>query len=109
MVFGKPFPLHRDLRVGPIDFAEVIGRKFDVNRPQGLLQTLQLPGTRYRDDPWLLGEQPGERDLSGCRFLTSCDVAEQINHCLIFFPGLLSKARARGGSSLLLLPKGRSA
>ena len=46
-----------------------------------------------RDDPRLLGQQPGERDLRGRRFLPFPDAAEQINQGLIRLQSLRRKAR----------------
>ena len=54
---------------------------------------VQLRGARDRNDPRLLGKQPGERDLSRCRLLPFCDLAKQINQGLIRFPSLRRKAR----------------
>src|SRR3982751_126231 len=44
---------------------------------------MQLRGARDRNNPRLLGEQPGERDLSRCRLLPFGDAAEQIDQGLI--------------------------
>ena len=54
---------------------------------------MQFRGAGNRNDPRLLGEQPGERDLSRCRFLPFRDRCQQIDQRLIRFPSLRRKAR----------------
>src|SRR6266478_1414031 len=71
---------------------EVVGGEFDCNCSKVLVQTRQLSRARDRNDPWLLGEEPGERDLSRCRLHPSYDVAEQIDDLLVGLPGIGSKA-----------------
>ncbi len=56
------------------------GRQFDCRGSDVLFEAMQLRGARDRNDPRLLREQPGERDLSGSRFLALRDAAEQIDH-----------------------------
>ena len=80
-------------RYGAFDLTEIVGRKFDCSRSDVLLQAMQLRGARDRNDPRLLGQQPGERDLSRCRLLPFCDLAKQIDQGLIRFPSLRRKAR----------------
>ena len=46
-----------------------------------------------RNDPGLLRQQPGERDLGRRRILSLCDLAKQIDQRLIRFPSLRRKAR----------------
>jgi hypothetical protein len=65
MLFGVARPLHRDLGSRAIDLAEVVERQFNVNRSEVLFEAMQLRGARDGDDPRLLCEEPGERDLSG--------------------------------------------
>ena len=66
---GQSVALQLELRGGHIDPPEVVGGKFDTNRAEVLLQTREFRGARDRDDPRLLGQQPGERDLRGGRLL----------------------------------------
>src|SRR4029434_10284067 len=54
---------------------------------------MQLRGARDWNNPRLLGEQPGKRDLSRCRLLPFRDPAKQINQSLIRFASLRRKAR----------------
>ena len=92
-VLGVPGPLHRDLRGRGLDLAEVVGRELDVGRPEVLVQAMQLRGARDRDDPRLLGEQPGERDLGRRRLLASRDLAEQVDQGLVRLDRLRREAR----------------
>ena len=92
-VFGVPSSLHRDLGSGAVDFPQIVGRQFDRNGPDIFLQPVRLRGPGDRNNPGLLGKQPGERDLSGGRFLPFRDPGQQIDHCLIRFPSLRRKAR----------------
>jgi hypothetical protein len=55
--------LYRVLGNRALDVAEIVRREFDCHRSDVLVQALQLPGARYRDNPRLLGKQPGERYL----------------------------------------------
>ena len=55
--------LHRDLGNRALDVAEIVGGEFDVSRSDVLVEAAQLRGAGDRNDPRLLGKQPGERDL----------------------------------------------
>ena len=92
-LLGVPGPLHRDLRGGGLDLAEVVGRELDRGGPEVLVQPMELRGARDGDDPGLLGEQPGERDLGGRRLLPLGDAAEQVDQGLIRLQGLGREAR----------------
>src|SRR5215831_7945085 len=54
---------------------------------------MQLGSAWDWNNPWLLNKQPGKGDLSRRRLLPFCDLAEQIDHSLIRFPGFRRKAR----------------
>src|ERR1039457_3063577 len=54
---------------------------------------MQLCGAWDRYHPRLLGQQPGERDLSGCRLLPFPDAGEQIDQGLIRLESLRREAR----------------
>src|SRR5260370_33969561 len=45
------------------------------------------------NDPRLPRTQPRKRDLSRCRLLAFCDLAKQMNQCLIRFSRFRRKAR----------------
>src|SRR5580658_3038111 len=86
-------PLHRDLRGGAIDLAEVLRQKLDLGGPDVLLQATQLRGARNRNHPWLLRQDPGERDLGRGRLLPLRDPAEQIDQGQVRPPVLRREAR----------------
>jgi hypothetical protein len=94
-LFGVARPLHRDLRSGGIDLAEIVGRKLDGRRSDVFLEPVKLRGARDRNDPRVLGEQPGERNLRRSGVLASRNPAKQIDQCLIGFPGFRREARQR--------------
>jgi hypothetical protein len=51
-------------RVGGVgDLGEVVGGELHIGGADVLLESMQLAGPRHRHDPWLLREQPGQRDL----------------------------------------------
>src|SRR3989442_11394985 len=56
---------------------------------------MQLRGAWDWNNPRLLGQQPCQRDLSGCRLLPLTDFAEQINQSLIRLERLRREARER--------------
>ena len=90
---GVASPCTVILRGGGVDVTEIVRRKFDGDRPDVLLQAMQLRGAWNRDDPRLLSEQPRQRDLGGCRLLPFCDAAEQIDQRLVRLEGLRREAR----------------
>src|SRR6266403_3921607 len=91
--FRVPSPLQRNLRDGALDFAEIFRREFYGSCADIFFQARQLGRARDRNNPRLLSQQPSQRDLSRCRLLLFCELAKQINHGLICFPSLWSKAR----------------
>ena len=91
--FGVPRALDRNLRGGVVDFAEVVRRERDGNGSDVLVEALPLPGAGDGHDPRLLGQQPGERDLGGCRLLPLGDPLQQLDQGLIRLPGLRREAR----------------
>src|SRR5256885_9541227 len=54
---------------------------------------MQLSRARDGNDPWLLRQQPGKRDLSRRRLFLLCEPADQINQRVIGFPVLRGKTR----------------
>ena len=88
-----PRAFGRDLRGGAVDLAEVVGRELDVGRGDVLLQAVQLRRAGDRDDPRLLGEQPGERDLRGRCVLPFRDPGQQLDEGAIRLPGVRVEAR----------------
>jgi hypothetical protein len=74
-VLGVPRSLHLDLRGDALDLAEIVGRQLDGGCSEVLVEAFQPPSARDRDDPGLLSEQPGERDLAWRGFFRSPIVA----------------------------------
>jgi hypothetical protein len=68
---------------GALDLAKIVRRKLEVRGPDVLDQALQLRGPGDVDDPGLLGQQPGERDLCRGRLLPRRDPGQQIDQGLI--------------------------
>src|SRR5882672_10313784 len=81
-VFRVPSPLDSDLRSSGLDVTQIVGRQFDGGRCDVLLQSPELRGAGDWHNPWLLGQQPRERDLRRCRLLPFSDRAEQIDQAL---------------------------
>src|SRR5258706_368162 len=63
-VLGVAGALQRDLGGRGLDVMEVLGRQLQVDASDVLLQPRELSRARDRNDPRLLSEQPGKRDLS---------------------------------------------
>jgi hypothetical protein len=91
-VLGVASALHRDLRGGGLDLAEVIGRQLRVDGADVLVETLQPAGAGDRDDPGLLGERPRQGDLRGGGVLACGDRAEQVDQGLVRLAGLGGEA-----------------
>src|SRR5262245_40915693 len=85
--------MHCDLGGSAVDLLQIAGRQFDGLRAKVLVQAMQLRGARNGNDPRLLGQEPGERDLSRGRLLPFSDLAKQINQGLIRSPSLRREAR----------------
>src|SRR5271165_4956200 len=54
---------------------------------------MQLGRTRNRNDPRLLRQQPGQRDLGRRHLLLFCELANQVHYSLIRLPVFRSKSR----------------
>src|SRR5829696_5589789 len=85
--------LYRDLRKRALDVADIVGGEFDVSRSDVLLQAFQLRSTGDRNDPRLLGKQPGDRDLGTRHLLLGCDFAEHLDQGLVRLSSLRREAR----------------
>src|SRR2546429_5421326 len=70
----------------------MVGRQLNGRCSDVLLEPVQLCGARDWNDPRLLGQQPRERDLGGCRLLPSCDPGQQIDQDQIRPPILRREA-----------------
>ena len=68
------FALDLDRGAGLLDLIEIVSREFDVSGFEILFQTAELGRSRYGDDPGLLRQQPGKRDLRRRRLLALADL-----------------------------------
>src|SRR5262249_13534700 len=92
-VLRVPCPLHCYLGGGSFDLTKIVGVKFDRDRSYVFVEAMQFGRTRDRNNPRLLRQQPGERNLGWSRLLSLCDLAQQFNQGLICFHCLRRKAR----------------
>jgi len=76
-------------------FTESSGVSLIGTAPMFFLQAMQLRGCPGSAQSRLLGQQPRERDLGRCCFLSFCDSAEKINQGLI----RLERLRREAGES----------
>ena len=81
---------------GCVDVAQVIRCELHVGRADVLLESIQSAGARDGDDPRLLGEQPGERNLCTSRVLPRADVREEVDQCLVRLERVWREARPTG-------------
>jgi chorismate mutase len=85
--------LYRDLGNRTLDVVEIVGGEFDASRSDVLVEAVQLRGTGDRNDPRLLGKQPGDRDLGTRHPLLGCDFAEHLDQRLVRLSSLRREAR----------------
>ena len=78
-LFRVASALDRDLRGCGPQFAEFVRRKLDVNSSDVFFEPMQLGGAWDWHNPWLLRQQPSERDLRRCHFLLLGESANQID------------------------------
>ncbi len=93
--FGIAVAEHLDGLGGGFDVAQVVGRQLDRGRADILLQAMQLGRARNGNDPGLLRQQPGERDLGRRRLFSRGDRGEKIDQRLIGLERLGREARQR--------------
>src|SRR5262245_6622399 len=82
----------RDGGNSAVDLPQIVFGEMDLDRADVLLQSLDLATTRNRNDPRLLRQEPGERDLCRRRLFLRSDPGQQVNHGLIGFDGLWREA-----------------
>jgi hypothetical protein len=73
---GVPLPLQRNPGSGAFNLAEIALGEFDISCRHVFLQAMELRRSWNRNDPRLLGQEPGECDLGGRRVLALSDAAE---------------------------------
>ena len=103
---GVAIPLHGDFRNGVLDVPAIVGRELDRRRADVLFEAVELGGAGDRDDPWLLRQQPGERDLRGRHALLAPDLFQETDHGLVRLAGL--RREARQGAAIVVAAEGRS-
>ena len=79
-----------------IKLAPFFGGEFHVFRFQILFETLQLGGSRDRNDPRFLSKHPGKRDLGRSRSFPLTEFVEQIHQDPVCFHRLWGEARQGG-------------
>ena len=80
-------------RRGALNIAQIVLRELDAERAEVLVQALQFARTGNGHDPRLLSQQPGQRDLGGCRVLPLGGGLEQVDQRQIRFPCLRGESR----------------
>jgi hypothetical protein len=86
--FRVPGALNCDLCGGSVEFPEIVRGEFDGNRSDVLFQPFQFRGAGNGNNPGFLCQEPGERDLSGCRTLLRGKGSNQVHQpaiCLACF------------------------
>ena len=105
-LLGVALALHLDAGGSVVGLGDLLCAQDQVRGGQVLVQPLEPSGAGDRDDPRLLGEQPGERDLRRCGVLGLGHPAYQVGDG--YRQGPPSRGRAgtgcradvsRGGSS----------
>src|SRR5258706_6893428 len=85
--------LYGDLGNGILDVPEVISRELDGCRVDVLPETVERGGAGDRNDPWLLRQEPGERDLRRRRALSAPDLFQKVDHGSVRAASLLREPR----------------
>src|ERR1051326_7389701 len=104
-MFGIASATHSDFRDRVLDLVEILRSQLDHRCADVFFETLELARTGNRNDPWLLREKPGQRDLRRRRILVRGDRLQKIDETLIRFACFRSEARKK--SSKIGLLEGR--
>src|ERR1700733_2211749 len=67
--------------------------KFDSRTSKILFKSRKLRGAWNRNDPWCLGQQPCEGDLSGSSLLLFCKLRDDIDESLVRFAIVFAESR----------------
>src|SRR5262249_3135656 len=78
-LFGISCALHRDARRGSLDLTDVVSSKLNCGCAEVLLETRKLRRSGNWNNPRLLRQQPGKRDLRRRRILPPSDFVQQIH------------------------------
>src|SRR3954462_4355561 len=84
-----------DLRCRVLDLAEILERQLYACCAEVLVEALDLARAWNRNDPGLLRQQPGKRDLRWRGVLSLRHCVEQIDERVIRFPVLRRETRNR--------------
>src|SRR5579859_2033410 len=82
-----------DLRGGVLDPPQLVPRQYDRRRSDVLLQPVEFGSAGDRNDPWLLRQEPCQRDLRRCGALLRPDRFQQVNHRPVCLASSGRKAR----------------
>src|SRR5450432_3225915 len=88
-------PLRFDVGRGSFDLTKIVRSKLDFGGSDVFFEAIQFRGARDGNDPGLLRQQPGQRDLGRGGFLLLGKGAEQIDKCLVGLDRLGRKPRQR--------------
>src|SRR5947199_1142324 len=89
----QPLSLHVDPGRGLLDLAQVGRCQLQVHGAKILLEARQFLRARNRDNPRLLREQPGERDLRRRRAFPLRDTFHEVDQCHVCRTGVRGEAR----------------
>ena len=82
------------------DLAQVVLGELDLGGGDVLFEPEQLGGAGDGDDPCLLCEEPGERDLRRRRILTFRELAQQLDERAVRLAGVFLEAWVVGPSDI---------
>lgn len=82
-VLGITRSLNRNFRGRAFEFAQVFGRELNRRRPGVLLQAMQLRRAGDGNNPRLLRQQPGQRDLRGRDLLPRRELSDHLHERLV--------------------------
>src|SRR5947199_4805384 len=89
----QPLSLHVDPGRGLLDLAQVGRCQLQVHGAKILLEARQFLRARNRDNPRLLREQPGERDLRRRRAFPLRDTFHEVDQCHVCRTGVRGEPR----------------
>src|SRR5579863_519356 len=92
---GISISFDRSLCGCAIDVADIGRREFECDCSDVFVEAIQFGCAGDWNDPWLLREQPGQRNLGRSCILPLRDGAEQIDQRLVCLESLRRKTRKR--------------
>jgi hypothetical protein len=82
--------------LGVLDLAQVVLRELDLGWGDVFFEPVQLGRAGDGDDPRFLREDPGERDLRGCRVVALRDLVQEVDEGAVRSAGVLLEPRVVG-------------